>query len=105
MAADPASHVVDEVIVKDDTNHYEYALHRALCYLLYEGSTETDLLEDLLAIRKHLMSPAPRVLVKTWLYTWLGELYEIWGDQVVGSDSRMLAVVLTISRAETCNVF
>jgi hypothetical protein len=83
MTAMASQVVIDEQSVQANTQNYEYALERALVYLLSRDSeTNLHLCRNLIAIRRHLLVPREGLAYKTWLLSWTSELYWTWAYPV-----------------------
>jgi hypothetical protein len=83
--------VINEQSVQANTQNYEYALERALVYLLSRDSdTNLHLCQNLIAIRRHLMVPRDGLAYKTWLLSWTSELYWTWAHPVYEREQGLL---------------
>jgi hypothetical protein len=91
MAVASKKQVIDERNVQNDTRIYEYALHRAIMFMLCKSSADSsNLAENLIAIRKHLLTPKDNLTFREWLLTWARELYSPWAVNTVESELRNL---------------
>jgi hypothetical protein len=101
MAANAFQIVIDEHTVQANTENYEYALERALTYLL-SGDISTkfdpshDICRNLIAIRVHLLTPRAGLVYKTWLFSWTNSLYWIWASEVYERIQESLIEVVRI---------